>query len=68
MKNYFLILFAFTLSVLIVNAQQTPNLPLNSYGVWLSALTFLVKIATSPSCKTLYGDFKKEYADHKHHI
>jgi hypothetical protein len=60
--------------------QRTANIGFKKLAVQCSADIFVVnqslvirinifsKIATSPSCKTLYGDFKKEYADHKHHI
>ncbi len=48
MKNYFLIVIAFTLSVLSVNAQ-TPILPINSYGVWDRSNAFDISIDTAYS-------------------
>lgn len=48
MKNHFLILIAFTLSVLSVNAQ-TPILPINSYGVWDRSNAFNISVDTAYS-------------------
>jgi uncharacterized membrane protein len=46
MKNYFLIVIAFTLSVLSVNAQ-TSVLPINSYGVWDRSNAFNISVDTA---------------------
>lgn len=48
MKNYLLIVIAFTLSVLLVNAQP-PILPINSYGVWDRSNAFDISIDTAYS-------------------